>query len=189
MDRPSREEIIDQAAEMMYAGRILNNAHRGDVVEAMVFAALDPAWKFVGLGWHPWDLQRGHGAQRVRMQVKQVAALQLWGPTKRPTLVFGWKSNPPSYFRRDNPGEPIEDEGWFCEIFVFGLHLKTDRDAADQVDIDQWQFLVIPATDLDAGQNSMVLTKAVTIWEPVDWHELPQAVERAIRQTEEDVTT
>ena len=156
MDRPSRDEIIEHTAEMMYGGRILNNSHRGDVVEAMVSAALDPAWKFVGLGWHPWDLQRGRGADRVRMQIKQVAALQLWGPTKKPTLTFGWKSNPPSYFKRDNPDEAIEDEGWFCEVFVFGLHLETDVDSADQVNVDQWQFLVIPAADLETGQNSKV---------------------------------
>ena len=46
-------------AENFFSGRILNNAHRGDVVEIIVQSALGADWKFVGLGWHPWDLQRG----------------------------------------------------------------------------------------------------------------------------------
>ena len=40
----------------------------------MVLAALGGEWRFVGLGWHPWDLQRGQGEDRVRIQVKPSAA-------------------------------------------------------------------------------------------------------------------
>lgn len=53
---PDRTAIIGMVAEHMYGGRILNNAHRGDVVEMMALAALGPDWEHVGLGWHPWDL-------------------------------------------------------------------------------------------------------------------------------------
>ena len=121
---PDRSEMIQMVAKQMYSGRILNNAHRGDVVEMMVLAALGPEWKHVGLGWHPWDLQRGHGPSRVRVQVKQTAAVQLWGDTVSRVLRFGWKPNPPSYFERDNPREDIESAGWFCELFVFGYTTK-----------------------------------------------------------------
>lgn len=52
---PSRNEIIEMVAQNMYSGRIINNAHRGDIVEMMVLSALGNDWNLVGLGWHPWD--------------------------------------------------------------------------------------------------------------------------------------
>lgn len=67
----------------------------------------------------------------------------------------------PFYFSEANPGEEIEDEGWSCEVFVFGLHLIVDEDRADQVDPTQRAFLVIPTCDLNPGQDSMVLVKAL----------------------------
>lgn len=177
---PSRDEIITMVVDNMYSDRILNNAHRGDVAEMIVLSALGPGWRSVGLGWHPWDLQRGSGSERVRIQVKQCAALQLWGKTKRLGLKFGWKKKAPDYFAKYNPGEKIESEGWFCDLFVFGLHLEENINKADQLDPKQWKFLVIPTNDLKRGQDSMVLTEALKRWRPVIWCDLLDEVECAI---------
>ena len=174
---PTRNDIIRLFTENVIGTEVVNNSHRGDLVEMMVLAALQPEWRFVGLGWHPWDLQRGGGESRVRLQVKQTAALQLWGRTKRPSVSFGWKKNKPSYFERDNPGEAIESEGWFCEIFVVGVHQCVDPETVDQVDPRQWRFLVIPATDLPSGTDSMVLTKAISSWPLIEWRSLRQSVD------------
>ncbi len=167
-------------AEYMYSGRILNNAHRGEVVEMMTLAALGPEWEHVGLGWHPWDLQRGHGSERIRLQVKQTAAVQLWGRTVSRTLQFGWKLNPPSYFERDNPGEEIESEGWFCDAFVFGIQDETDNQLIDQADPAQWSFMVINVADLKPRTNTMQLSKAKTLWRTVPWEKLRQEVEERL---------
>jgi hypothetical protein len=176
---PTRDEVIKSVADTLYSSSILNNSHRGDVVEMMVLAALGSEWSFVGLGWHPWDLQRGTGTDRLRIQVKQSAALQLWGPTKKRVLSLNWSDNPPSYFARDNPGETIESEGWFCDIFIFGLHQELDPTKVDQVDPRQWKFLIIPICDLKKGAKSISLTKALSKWPLSAWHELPQAVDQA----------
>ncbi len=183
---PNRSEIIDMVACEIYSGRILNNAHRGDVVEMMVLAGLGSEWKHVGLGWHPWDLQRGHGFERVRIQVKQTAAIQLWGNTVRRTLKFDWKPNAPSYFERDNPGELIETEGWFCDLFVFGMHDETDIEIADQVDPAQWKFMVIPVCTLTRGTQSMLLSKALTRWPVVVWDDLKLTVENSLKVANEE---
>lgn len=180
---PSREDIVTLVGRLMYQQRILNNTHRGNVVEAMVLAALGPDWKLVGLGWHPWDLERGSGSSRIRIQVKQWAALQLWTPKKpgRPKVTLGSKEKPPGYFSRDNPGVNIEPEGWFCDLFVIGIHRESDRDRADQVDPAQWQFLVIPTCDLQPRQNTLDLdaARASNRWPVVSWSELSEAVKRA----------
>ena len=178
---PTQSEIIQIIGDNFYKARIINNAHRGNVVEAMVLAALGPKWRLVGLGWHPWDLQRGTGKSRVRIQVKQSAALQLWGKTKNQSLQFGWKRNPPSYFKRDNPHEPIEAEGWFCDVFIFGVHQGTNPKTVQQTDASQWEFMVIPTSDLKKGTNSMVLTRALERWPLISWHDLSATVETAIK--------
>ena len=183
---PTRDQIIGMVAEKIFTPRILNNSHRGDVVEMMVLAALGPEWKFVGLGWHPWDLQRGSGPNRVRIQVKQSAALQLWGATKRLGITFGWSKKPPSYFARDNAGEEIELEGWFCDVFVVGIHQSTDPATVDQVDPRQWKFLVISSSDIPARCNSMILAKALTKWDLVSWTGIGPAVEGAISRLKRD---
>lgn len=180
MTVPSRDEIIELVAKEMYSGPIINNVHRGHLVEIMVLTALGAEWRLVGLGWHPWDLQRGEKDERTRIQVKHSAALQLWGKTKSRSLSFGWSSKPPSDFFEYNPGEEIENEGWFCDLFVFGLHNEVDPDVADQADPSQWEFLVIPVCDLKHGQNTMQLNKALEKWTPVTWSSLDAEVEDAL---------
>jgi hypothetical protein len=166
--------------EKLYSQRILNNAHRGDFVEMMVLSALGPEWRHVGLGWHLWDLQCGDGANRVRVQVKQCAALQLWGKTKCMILQFPWSERAPSYIRRDHPNEALEDGGWFCELFVVGVHPVEDESTCDQTDVNQWRFMVVPARDLTRGQNSVTLAKAMKRWPLIGWSELKSSVEQAI---------
>ena len=181
-DYPSTDELLACVLAHMYKGPTLNNSHRGDLVEALVLMALGKEWRFVGLGWHPWDIERSIDGQRIRIQVKQTAALQLWGPTKRSSISFGWSKKPPEYFERDNPGQAIEACGWFCEVFVIGVHQNDDPGSSDQVDPSQWRFLVIPICDLAPGTNSMVLGRALDRWSLVRWHELADAVETAIDQ-------
>ncbi len=177
---PTRDDIIKSVANVFFSGSILNNSHRGDVVEMMVLAALGSEWKSVGREWHPWDLQRGTGPDRIRIQINQWAALQRWGPTVKPVLSLNWSDKPPAYFESDHPGETIESEGWFCDVFVFGVHQESDPNKVDQVDPRQWKFLVIPTCDLKTGARWIDLTKAMRDWPLCAWHELPQAVDQAI---------
>lgn len=176
-ETPSRKDIIHLVATQIYGGGVLNNSHRGDVVEMMVLSALGSGWKHVGLGWHPWDLQRGQGDNRVRVQVRQTAAVQLWGDTKTRSLNFRWRPKAPAYFERDNPGEKIESEGWFCDIFVFGIHDETDASIVDPADPKQWKFMVVPTYDLLPGTKQMLLSKAIASWPSVTWSQLRSQVE------------
>lgn len=177
-----RDELIKKVADTMYSARILNNVHRGDIVEMMVYSELGHEWNFVGLGWHPWDLQKGKGEDRVRVQVKHCAALQLWGETKQLVLNFGWKDKKPMYFDEYYPDEVIEEKGWFCDVFIFGLHLQNDKKIADQVNPGEWEFLVIPTRDLEAEQKTMALNKALKRWEPVLLSDLVKKVETVTKK-------
>jgi hypothetical protein len=163
--------------EKLYSHRILNNSHRGDFVEMMVLDALGHEWRHVGLGWNIWDLQRGNGKERARIQVKQCAARQLWGKTKCMVFQFPWSDHAPAYIRRDFPDEALEQDGWFCELFVVGVHAIEDETLCDQTDPSQWQFMIVPSWELKRGQSSMTLSKAMKRWPLVPLAELKAAVE------------
>jgi hypothetical protein len=168
--------------DKIYSGRILNNSHRGELVEMMVLSALGPEWRYVGLGWNPWDLQRGNGRNRVRIQVKNCAVRQLWGKTQQLKLQTPWSKKVPFYFSRHHPKEKIEKQGWFCELFVVGIHLIEDETICDQMDVTQWKFMVIPSAHLKRGQNSMDLIIAIKKWPPVAWRNLKAKVESELLQ-------
>lgn len=172
-----RERIQQLLIETLYSHRILNNSHRGNFVEMMVLDALRPEWRYVGLGWNIWDLQRGYGVDRARIQIKQCAAQQLWGKTKHMSFQFPWSSHVPAYIRRDFPNEAFENEGWFCELFVVGVHAITDEDLCDQTDPLQWQFMVVPSRDLTRGRKSMALPRAIERWPLVPLSDLKRTVE------------
>src|SRR5262249_36356784 len=104
-------------------------------------------------------------------------ALQLWGRTKCPTFQFSWSERRPSYFDRDHPNEQIEDQGRYCELFVVGIHLNDDPETCDQLDVNQWRFMVVPARELRPRQSSMKLNKALREWPSVAWDDLKDAVE------------
>jgi hypothetical protein len=173
----ARERLHRMLIENLYSNRILNNSHRGDFVEMMVLDALGPEWRHVGLGWNLWDLQRGTGAARARIQVKQCAARQLWGKTKRMSFQFPWSDHAPAYVRRDFPNEALEEDGWFRELFVVGVHDVEDEKLCDQTDPSQWRFMIVPSSELKRGQNSMTLSKATKQWPLVSLAELKPRVE------------
>ncbi len=176
-----RARLHQLLIDKLYSQRILNNSHRGDFVEMMVLDALGPEWKHVGLGWHLWDLQRGSGHERVRIQVKQCAALQIWGRTKLMIFQSPWSDGAPAYIRRDFPNEALEDNGWFCELFVVGIHAVADEEECDHTDPEQWQFMVAPAHELKPRQKSMVLAKAIKRWPPGSLTALRDSVEAQLR--------
>jgi hypothetical protein len=122
-------------------------------------------------------LQRGDGKDRARIQVKQSAARKLWGKTKCLTFQFPWSDQAPAYIRRDFPNEAIEKDGWFCELFVVGVHAVEDEKLCDQTDPSQWQFMVVPLHELKPGQNSMTLSKATKRWPLIPLSGLKSAIE------------
>lgn len=142
------EEIIQNLVDHLYNQKIMDNRERGSYAEAMVWqslTAVDHDWRWVAAGWNPWDFQKGKGAKRIRVQLKQSAALQLWHPSGKVVHTFPTKiKNKPSYFERDHPNEPIEEQGRFCEIFIFAWHGIFDEAACDQRDPLQWVFYVLP---------------------------------------------
>ncbi|KKS23923.1 MAG: hypothetical protein UU82_C0016G0005 [Candidatus Nomurabacteria bacterium GW2011_GWC2_41_8] len=182
----SNKEIIKRLIDHLYNQKIMDNRERGSYAEAMVWQALfitDPAWEWVAAGWHPWDFQKGNGIKRIRIQLKQSAAKQLWTPRGKVIHAFSTQiKNKPSYFERDHSKEPIEERGRFCELFIFAWHGIYDE-TCNQRDSSQWLFYVIPEKSL-GSKNSVRLIDLESSWleqnggRKTSWIELGKVVEQ-----------
>ncbi len=200
------------AAEILFGGIVrdgintLDNAIRGHYIEALIWARLkehnekrpsDSQWLNAGVGWGPWDLQRGRydAANRVRVQVKIKADKQLWIPQhNRPSeYSLGWNDkDPPKYFSRDfdpniyGPIDPAPSHR--CDLFLLGWHglrpEQKDRHGADQTIPDEYDFLIAPA-DLLRGEKSLRVSEAFKSFGkpgdtgPWSYRELPAALDAA----------
>ncbi|OGI67009.1 hypothetical protein A2823_02845 [Candidatus Nomurabacteria bacterium RIFCSPHIGHO2_01_FULL_41_91] len=164
----------------------MDNRERGSYAEAMVWQALfitDPAWEWVAAGWHPWDFQKGNGIKRIRIQLKQSAAKQLWTPRSKAIHAFSTQiKNKPSYFKRDHLDEQIEEQGRFCELFIFAWHGIFNK-TCDQRNPLQWLFYVVPEKSL-GSKNSVRLIDLESSWleqnggRKTSWIELGKVVEQ-----------
>ncbi|MCX6781595.1 MAG: hypothetical protein NTW66_00505 [Candidatus Magasanikbacteria bacterium] len=142
------KKIISGLADRLYNQPIMNNSDRGNYAEQLVASALGKLWKPVGSGWHLWDFEGRVREKRIRIQVKQSAARQLWTPKKKPSHAFSVEAkNRPDYILRDHPKEKIEGYGRFCEIYIFAWH-GIGGERCDQRIPEQWIFFVVPEKSL-----------------------------------------
>lgn len=171
----------DTAARVLFGSKILNNAIRGHYIEALAFDALQRhdqehslplRWRYVGLSWGPWDLQRGtaQDKNRVRIQVRAKASQQLWEPgtPSRQEYDLGWKNSKklPKYFARDfDPlliGE-CELVGYRTDLFLLAWHGPNPATDAvirgdDQSDPNNYDYFILRAPK-SADPNSSPLRR------------------------------
>lgn len=149
------------AGGVLFGADVLDNAMRGVFIEAIAFHALStydaalgtpPRWRHVGLGWGPWDLQRGTAKtnDRVRVQVKAKAAKQLWTPQRErePYYELGVSTDEtaPAYFARDYPVEifgECEASGYRTDLFLLAWHTN-----GTQSDPTNYDYFIVPVSEL-----------------------------------------
>ena len=157
MDRPEIDCVIEGVIETHYRKPLLNNTHRADYVEVMIVQTLGEGWSLVSRErpWAPWDLERD---DKVRLEVKQCAALQPWSGN-----IGAPNPNSPRYdiAHRKEPwtkgGEfPYYIPGRPADIYVFAWHPVKDLEIADHRIAEQWEFFVIPEYRLPI-QNTISL--------------------------------
>lgn len=182
----SPSTIIQALADRLYNRATMDNCERGHYAEQLVLSALGGDWKWVGAGWHPWDIEITSTAERVRIQVRQSAMRQLWKRPKNLKPSFATKAkSKPSYTEREHPGIVIENEGRFCEIFIFAWHAFDDA-SCDQRLPEQWQFFVVPERALGI-RKKVTMAELQSAWltdnggHNASWETLRDAVEEVSR--------
>ncbi|KWT67506.1 hypothetical protein APY04_1865 [Hyphomicrobium sulfonivorans] len=183
------------AGDILFGGDILDNAMRGIFIEAVVLDALrrtddthgtPTRWHHIGLGWGLWDLQRGTaaGGDRVRVQVKTSAAVQLWqAPSARKEARFtlGWTDKPPPpYFAQSMDVTHVggcEPTGYRADILLLAWH-ETGR----QSNPADFEFFLLPTRALQATATPpkrLLVRNIRENWQSHRFGNLPSALNAA----------
>ncbi len=124
------------------ASDLISNAMRGRFAEYLVALALGVA-DGVRVEWDAYDLQTVSG---VKVEVKSAAYLQRWYQRRPSVITFdilptlGWTAATNTY----SPERKRQ-----ADVYVFALLAHRDKATLDPLNLDQWEFYVLPTAVLD----------------------------------------
>lgn len=129
------------------ASDLVSNSTRGVLAEFLVARALglDTA---VRNEWQAFDLQTATGK---KIEVKSAAYVQSWGQKELSKIVFSTRHT--RAWDADTGALAIESRRQ-ADIYVFALLAHCEKNTIDPLDLDQWEFYVLPTSTLDAYTRS-----------------------------------
>jgi hypothetical protein len=131
---------------------LIQNDLRGMYVEFMVADILGAGWRVTGENWAGWDLEHVDG---TRLEIKQSAAKQSWGPSAKGYTSPKFSIRTPTEFWVGAiAGKAVSR---LAHIYVFAWQGSTSE-VTDHRDPSQWDFYVAPTSALP-DQKSLALTK------------------------------
>ncbi len=167
----------------MSMSRLIMDGPRGDLAEFIVRMAIDEDIEVPKRGWGECDIVCRNG---TRIEVKCSSYLQEWerNSPSRPVFSISKTANCDiaevdgtyRYIGRDG-SEPQRRS----DVYVFCLFSHTERESADPLKLDQWQFWVASTAAIDETMGdqrkislqSMERIRAI----PCDFYGLKLAVE------------
>ncbi|MDR2858656.1 MAG: hypothetical protein LBV50_12545 [Novosphingobium sp.] len=148
---------MDKAMQGLFGTRIINNVHRGLLVEAMVALALEPEWRWCSGGYNGWDFDRADG---LKLEVKHSAARQFWPRAEPSKPVFRIAQNKTYWDSERSVDIALTERP--AALYVFAYHAGFD-DQIDQRDPQQWQFYVVLTCALPPAKTaSLQAVEAIT---------------------------
>jgi hypothetical protein len=158
------------------ASDVVSNTMRGVLAEYLVAQALGAA-KGVREEWAPYDLLDPRG---ITVEVKSAAYIQSWHQERLSPIVF---SCPKTRTWNPNSGAYEEEPRRQAHVYVFALLAHQDQATLDPLDLDQWEFYVVPTAVLDArerSQHSITLPSLRAVHgDPVGFEGIAEAVAKA----------
>jgi hypothetical protein len=155
----------------------LSNAERGVLAEFIVGKALD-AIGTQRSEWDAWDLTMPNG---VKIEVKASGYVQSWAQTKPSIIRFSMREAK-GWIAKTNTFSDVVSRP--ADVYVFCIHTEVDKNIADPLDLNQWEFIVIPTKLLNeklGAQKSVGLSTLLKIGgESVVYENLSSAVSRAV---------
>ena len=154
---------------------LVSNATRGVLAEFIVARALGLAENDVRDEWAPFDLCTDEG---VKVEVKSAAYVQSWHQKKLSVISFvvpktrGWDPD---------TGEFGQTPRRKADVYVFALLAHRDKATVDPMDLNQWEFYVLPTKVLDErqrSQHSITLPSLQRLVQPVGFARLAEAVRK-----------
>lgn len=164
------------------------NSVRGHLAEYIVAKALGIQLK-VRSAWDDHDLAltsllipRSSGVRTAaRLQVKSSGYIQAW-PQRQPSVLnFGGLRRRPFPWSAEQGGFRLgKVKALKADVFVFAIQTTKTHEDYDPLDVDQWEFRVLPAHDVD--YDSLGYPALCQKAEAVTFEGLAVAVRVAVRQ-------
>lgn len=127
---------------------LVSNATRGVLAEFIVAKALGNVSSQVRNEWDAYDLETDDG---IKVEVKSAAYVQSWHQKELSSISFRvqrklvWDSN--TNQREVEAQRP-------ADVYVFALLAHQDKQTIDPLNLEQWNFFVLPTETLNARQRS-----------------------------------
>jgi hypothetical protein len=157
---------------------LVSNATRGRLAEYLVARGLGLSTAGVRNEWAAYDLTTPSG---IRVEVKSAAYLQAWYQRRPSIISFRTRAT-----RAWDPETNIlaSEAARQADVYVFALLAHPDKATLDPMNVEQWQFYVVPTRVLNArtrSQHSITLNSLNSLCGPTGFAGLSEAVERAGR--------
>jgi len=135
---------------------LTNNALRGTIAEYLVACDLGVE-DGIRVEWDAYDMKSKQG---VKVEVKSAAYLQSWQQAKLSSITFGiqptlgWDSS-----TNISSTESIRQ----ADVYVFALLHHQDKLTVDPLNVEQWDFYVLPAAILNEQLPAQKSISLVTL--------------------------
>jgi hypothetical protein len=124
------------------ASDLIGNAERGILAEYIVANALGIA-DGVQEGWSAYDLETPSG---IKVEVKSGAYIQSWYQKSYSNICFSIRPSTSWDARTNEWGTERKRQ---ADIYVFCVLSHKDQNTLDPLNLDQWDFYILPASVLD----------------------------------------
>lgn len=156
---------------------LLNNTLRGAYAEFVVSAALSLPLDAPRNDWTAYDVYYPQGpGQGIRIEVKSAAYLQAWDSGKLSRIQFSIRPTR-AWSETDGYDSEVVRQS---DVYVFCVYTGKDRMAANPLDLDGWDFYVLPTSVLNArcGPQQSISLSALLALNPkkVDYDGIERAV-------------
>jgi len=157
---------------------VVGNTMRGILAEYIVGQALNAQGIRDGVReeWATFDLTDTNG---VPVEVKSAAYIQTWAQKTLSAISFKY---PKTYDYDPDTGEQSATKTRHAQVYVFALLKNQDQASIDPLDMDQWEFYVVPTKTLDErqrSQDSITLRSLQAICKPVGFFQVRSSVDCA----------
>lgn len=130
------------------ASDLLSNATRGRFAEFIVALALGISFDKIRDEWGAFDLLTPEG---IKVEVKSAAYVQSWHQNKLSTISFRVPKT--RAWNAETNIQELEPRRQ-ADVYVFAVLAHIDQTTIDPLNVNQWEFYVLPSTVLDSRTRS-----------------------------------
>lgn len=140
---------------------LVSNATRGVLAEFIVASALGVSLQQPREEWAAWDLTTPEG---IKVEVKSAAYIQSWHQSRLSIITFNTpKTRAWDADTNEQQAEPRRQ----ADVYVLALLAHQDKATINPLDLDQWEFFVLPTSALNARKRSQ---HSITLPSLLDLH-------------------